>query len=61
MDDFKSLRFLDLFKRLFIKFGIDYVVMRKILQVKLTMDQRRVPTMFNGAKKKEGNNFLKSF
>ena len=60
MDDFKSLRFLDVFKLLFVKFGIDYAVMRKILQVKLTMDQRRVPTMFNGAKKKEGNNFLKS-
>jgi len=60
MDDFKSLRFLDAFKRVFIAFGIDYVVLRKILQIKLTMDQRRVPTIFNGIKKKEGNNFLKS-
>ncbi|QBP40175.1 hypothetical protein E2636_02975 [Paenisporosarcina antarctica] len=60
MNEFKSLRFLDLFKRLFIMFGIDYEVMRKILQIKLTMDQRRVPTIFNGAKKSEGNQFLKS-
>lgn len=60
MDDFKSLRFLDVFKRVFSAFGIDYVVLRKILQIKLTMDQRRVPTIFNGIKKKEGNNFLKS-
>lgn len=61
MDDFKSLRFLDLFRLIFNKLGIDYHVMRKILQVKLTMDQRRVPTIFNGAsKKKEGNHFLKS-
>jgi ABC-2 type transport system permease protein len=61
MNEFQSLRFLDLFKRLFLFLGIDYVVMRKILQVKLTMDQRRVPTIFNGAaKKKEGNHFLKS-
>lgn len=61
MDDFNSLRFLDKFKRLFIRFGIDYVVLRKILQVKLTMDQRRVPTIFNGVKKKEdSNHFLKS-
>ncbi|MCM3112936.1 ABC transporter permease [Lederbergia lenta] len=61
MSDFRTLKFLDLFKGIFRKFGIDYGVMRKILQVKLMMDQRRVPTIFNGAgKKKEGNHFLKS-
>ncbi|WP_407269460.1 hypothetical protein [Radiobacillus sp. PE A8.2] len=62
MTNFKSLMFLDLFKGLFLKLGIDYPVMRRILQVKLTMDSRRVPTIFNqpNAKKKEGNQFLKS-
>lgn len=61
MNDFQSLKFLDLFKRFFIIFGIDYDVMRKILKIKLTMDQRRMPTIFNGsATKKEGNHFLKS-
>ncbi|MEK3888759.1 hypothetical protein [Bacillus sp. FSL K6-3431] len=60
MNDLQSLKVLDTFKGLFIRFGIDYAVMRKILQTKLTMDQRRVPTIFNGSKKKEGNHFLKS-
>ncbi|WP_382398304.1 hypothetical protein [Lentibacillus salinarum] len=62
MDDFRSLKCLDRFQFLFKRFGIDYADLRKILQLKLTMDQRRVPTIFNmnGAKKKEGNQFLKS-
>lgn len=61
MTDFKSLQVLDFFKRLFLKVGIDYETMRKILQLKLMMDSRRMPTIFNGSKvKKEGNQFLKS-
>lgn len=41
--------------------GVDYAVMRRILQVKLTMDRRRVPTIFSGSgTKKKGNQFLKS-
>lgn len=60
MSDFQTLKFLDLFKGMFKRLDIDYRVMRQILQVKLTMDQRRIPTIFNGAKKKEGNHFLKS-
>lgn len=61
MNDFRSLRFLDLFKSVFNRFQIDYDTMRKILQMKLTMDQRRSPTIFNEtSKKKEGNQFLKS-
>ncbi|CAM3191586.1 hypothetical protein FITA111629_09095 [Filibacter tadaridae] len=61
MHDFRSLRFLALFRGLFTKFGIDFDAMQKILQVKLTMDERRVPTIFQGNnKKKEGNHFLKS-
>ena len=61
MDDFTSLRVLDRFKWIFQKLHIDYEMMRKILQLKLTMDGRRMPTVFNGSKvKKEGNQFLKS-
>ncbi|MBD1379778.1 hypothetical protein IC621_05995 [Bacillus sp. IB182487] len=63
MSDFKTLKFLDKFNGLFERFGIDYVAMRRILQVKLTMDQRRVPTIFtqNTAKKKQDENqFIKS-
>ncbi|WP_404450546.1 hypothetical protein LG329_09300 [Virgibacillus necropolis] len=62
MNDFRSLKFLDTCKFLFKMLRIDYDVMRKILQLKLTMDQRRVPTILNmnASKKKEGNQFLKS-
>lgn len=61
MDNFRSLRMLDAFRKLFIAVGIDYDVMRKILQLKLTMDDRRVPTIFDGANPEEGeNHFLKS-
>ncbi|WKA59272.1 hypothetical protein QWY16_03710 [Planococcus shenhongbingii] len=61
MREFQSLKFLSAFKGIFTKLGVDYVMMEKILQIKLTMDERRVPTIFNDArKKKEGNQFLKS-
>ena len=60
MDDFRSLRILDTFKALFIKLDIDYPVMRRILQVKLTLDERRVPSIFNGEVKKEGSIYLKT-
>lgn len=61
MNDFIPLRILDRFKGLFWKLGIDYEIMRKIIQLKLIMDGRRMPTIFNGSKvKKEGNQFLKS-
>lgn len=60
MNEFRSLKFLDLFEVVFRRFNIDYDVMRKILQMKLTMDQRRAPTVFNDAKQREGNQFLKS-
>ena len=67
MRDIRTLKFLDKFSGLFQKFGFDYSAMRKILQVKLIMDQRRVPTIFNqGAQRKkkkegdDGNGFLKS-
>ena len=54
MDDFKTLRLLDKLRFLFIKMGIDYELMRKILHIKLTMDERRVPTLFNQASTKKG-------
>ncbi|MFC4559820.1 hypothetical protein ACFO3D_16670 [Virgibacillus kekensis] len=62
MDDFRSLKLLDSFKFLFKALHVDYGTMRKILELKLTMDQRRAPTVFTAqsAKKKEGNQFLKS-
>ena len=64
MKDFRTLKFLDLFKVFFEKMGVDYPVMRKILAVKLTMDGRRTPTVFNQqARKKnkpEENGFIKS-
>ena len=47
MGDFKTLKLLDNIRFLFIKMGIDYTVMRKILQIKLTMDERKAPTFFN--------------
>ncbi|MGE7932640.1 hypothetical protein [Viridibacillus arvi] len=61
MNDFKSLRVLDAFRWIFEKFDIDYPIMRKLIQLKLTMDSRRIPAIFNGQKqKKEGNQFIKS-
>ena len=64
MKNFMTLRFLDFFRGLFERFGINYTAMRKILTVKLTMDGRRTPTIFNQqAKKKkkpEENGFIKS-
>lgn len=64
MKNFQTLKFLDLFRKLFESFGINYPVMRKILAVKLTMDGRRTPTIFNQQRKKkkqpEENGFIKS-
>lgn len=68
MKDFKVLRLLDNFRKLFISIGVDYDAMRKILQVKLVMDGRRVPTVLNNSKGKnyennesgDKNNFIRS-
>ncbi|SEO64844.1 hypothetical protein SAMN04487895_109275 [Paenibacillus sophorae] len=46
MKEFLTLRMLDKVKPLFLKAGIDYDILRRILQVKLTMDQRRTSTVF---------------
>ncbi|GGN57405.1 hypothetical protein [Oceanobacillus indicireducens] len=60
MGDIRILKVLDIFQSVFRKLNIDYEMMRKILEIKLTMDGRRVPTILSNAKKKEGNQFLKS-
>ena len=54
MKDFFLLKLLDRFRGLFARFGVDYPVMRKILQVKLLMDERRVPTILSRNQNKEG-------
>lgn len=61
MKEFKILKFLDKINFIFEKLGIDYITMRKILQLKLTMDERRVPTIMSNKKKpEEGNSFKNS-
>lgn len=64
MKDFRTLKLLDLFKRLFERAGINYSQLRKILTIKLTMDERKLPTVIMQQNKKkkasEGNSFLKS-
>ncbi|MDP4083341.1 MAG: hypothetical protein Q8934_01870 [Bacillota bacterium] len=64
MRDFRSLKFLDLFKGLFEMAGIHYPQLRKILTIKLTMDQRKVPTVFMQPNKRkktlDENAFMKS-
>lgn len=64
MQDYRTLKLLDHFEKVFTSFGVDYKIMRKILQIKLTMDGRRVPTIFSqNAKKKDkeiNNQYIKS-
>ncbi|GAB6991188.1 hypothetical protein [Paenibacillus pini] len=64
MRDFKSLMLLDRFERLFERGGVDYKVMRRILEVKLMMDGRRVPTLVGKSSNKpenpDRNNFIRS-
>ena len=55
MKDFKTLQVLDKIQFVFVKMGIDYEMMRKILHIKLTMDERKVPTIFNQASNKNKN------
>ena len=61
MGEFRTLAILARFRGVFTKMGIDYGTMETILRMKLTMDGRRVPTIFNDMRKqKDGNQFLKS-
>jgi len=61
---FKSLAVLDRIRPLFEKMGIDYDIMRNILYIKLLMDGRRVPTVFNSGKNQPDsmnkNQFIRS-
>lgn len=56
MKDFRVLKFLDKFQGVFEKYGIDYIVMRRILQMKILMDGRRVPTILKNSSKKKSEN-----
>jgi hypothetical protein len=61
MKNFFILRLLDKVSPIINSFGIDYPMMRKILQIKLVMDERRVPTiMMNGNNSKAKNSFRSS-
>ena len=62
MNDFTFLKFLDKFQSVYRKFGVDYGTMRLILKVKLTMGERRVPTIMNDNRNEDKgkNKFMKS-
>lgn len=61
MEDYLILKILDKFQGIFIKSGIDYKVMRKIVGLKMKMDGRRVPTIVaNNTKASEEKNHFKS-
>lgn len=60
MKEFKILKFLDKISFIFASFGIDYPVMRKILQVKFLMDERRVPTILMDGKNRKSKNSFRS-
>ncbi|MBU3190850.1 hypothetical protein K9O30_16270 [Clostridium bowmanii] len=62
MKNFTVLKILDKFQSAYKKSGVDYKTMRMILQIKLTMDGRRVSTVMANNKKtddtEEKNNYL---
>lgn len=61
MKEFTILKFLDKIKFIFKLAGIDYPLLRKILQIKFVMDERRTPTiMMNGKNNNETKNSFKS-
>lgn len=51
--DFKVLKLLDRFKAFFERTGVDYKIMRRLLQIMLIMDGRRTPTVMGGQRKKD--------
>ncbi|AFM42281.1 hypothetical protein Desaci_3387 [Desulfosporosinus acidiphilus SJ4] len=57
MKDFLILKILDFFSFFYRLGGIDYGSMRRILQIKLLTDQRRVPAVLVNTKKESGNNY----
>lgn len=60
MKDFMILKWLDKISFIFKSAGIDYPMMRRILQLKFVMDGRRVPTIMNDSRKKESKNAFRS-
>lgn len=62
MKEFRALRYLDGARFFYEKMGVNYPMMRKILQVKMTLDERRRPTimMKEENKEEEKNLFRKS-
>lgn len=60
MKEFNILKFLDKISSIFKLYGVDYPVMRKILQLKFTMDERRVPTILMDGKNRESKNSFRS-
>ncbi|MFZ5354172.1 MAG: hypothetical protein ACOZCL_15820 [Bacillota bacterium] len=61
MKEYFALKLLDRLRKIYENMGIDYTIMRKVLRLKLIMDERRVPTIImNYDEKKEGNYFKKS-
>ncbi|MGH4122105.1 MAG: hypothetical protein ACREV6_04120 [Clostridium sp.] len=56
MKDFTVLKILDKFQSLYKKSGVNYKTMRMILQIKLTMDGRRVSTVMGNNKKADESN-----
>lgn len=61
--DFKVLKFLDNFAPFFKKAGINYNIMRRLLQIMLTMDGRRTTTLMasQARKDKEDKNLFSSY
>ncbi|MFL0253298.1 hypothetical protein ACJDT4_23095 [Clostridium neuense] len=55
MKEFAFLKFLDMFSTAFGKMGIDYKIMRRLIQIKLTLDKRRPSNLFQGRKRKKSN------
>src|SRR5690625_408067 len=60
MNDFLVLKILDIFRPLFTKFNINYPLLRNMLEIKLLIDERRVPALFGDAKEMKGNPLIKS-
>ena len=62
MKDFLVLRILDKFQFIYVKLGVNYKIMRMILQIKLTMDGRRASNVMGKHKKidesRDKNNYL---
>ncbi|RXM75486.1 ABC transporter permease [Clostridium tetani] len=59
MEDFKILKFVDKFKFIYEKLGVNYSSMRTILKLKLLMDSRRVLTIYKDGKNEDKKNTFK--